>query len=153
MTSVKDNIMKERTSSIENCLRSAKMVEKATVAEMLRDVEKIYIYPTYMEIRFSLRGMLGIETKEFEEELDNVIRIEYGNLFNYSKQKEDEREIIVKMMKNNPFITARKIAGKLGISLSGANYRIRALKREGKIRYDGRGGCGKWVVLEDKKSE
>lgn len=153
MTSVKDNIMKERISSIENSLRSAKMVEKATVAEMLRDVEKIYIYPTYMEIRFSLRGMLGIETKEFEEELDNVIRIEYGNLFNYSKQKEDEREIIVKMMKNNPFITARKIAGKLGISLSGANYRIRALKREGKIRYDGRGGCGKWVVLEDKKSE
>ena len=34
----------------------------------------------------------------------------------------------------------------LGISLSGVNYRIRALKKEGRIQFRGSGGKGVWEI-------
>ena len=39
-------------------------------------------------------------------------------------------------------------AEELGISLSGVNYRIRALKKEGRIQFRGSGGKGVWEILE-----
>lgn len=70
------------------------------------------------------------------------MRVEFGNTFNYLKKKREERNVVIDMMRGNPYITARIIAKELGISLSGANYKIKALKREGRICFDVKGGHG-----------
>ena len=115
---------------------------------MIEEVEKILIFPEYMEVHFSLSKMLSV--KETLAELDEVhiLRVDYGNEFHYLKKKKEERAVIVEMMRKTPCITARQIAAKLGISLSGANYKIKALKKEGKIKYEGRGGHGIWLVCD-----
>ena len=60
-----------------------------------------------------------------------------------------EREDVLNMIRENPYITAKKVAERANISLSGANYRMRMLKKEGKICFEGKGGKGKWVVIEN----
>lgn len=144
----KGNVLRERMEQIEQTLKMGNTVEKAGVAEMLDEVEKILIYPEHMEIMFSLSKITGMESLNISGgEFENCLKVEYGELFDYRKKKETEREIIVDMMRKNPQITARKIAGELRISLSGANYRIRVLKSEGKVRFNGSGGKGEWEIL------
>ncbi len=137
----KENGLEDRIVQIEETLKAGQAVEKAIVAGMLEDVEKIWIFPEHMEIVF---GLYPISEKENR---DTRLKIEYGNLFDYKKKKKDEREEIVGLMRENPGITAGKIARELGLSLSGANYRIRVLKKEGRIRFQGRGGKGMWEIL------
>ncbi len=141
--------MKVRIAEIEKYLQEGNGVQKAATAEMMDEVERIIIYPQYMEICFSASKLLGIEDIRLPSEtLSNSLRIDYGNTFLYLEKKREEREIIVTMMKENPKITARQIAEQLNISLSGANYKIKALKREGRIRFCGAGGKGEWKVFE-----
>ena len=116
-------------------------MEKAAVAEMLEEVDKIWIYPEYMEIAFGWPGLAEAENMD-------VKTVEYGNLFDYRKKKRDEREDIVELMREDPKITAKRIAGRLGLSLSGVNYRIRVLKKEGRVRFRGKGGKGEWEISE-----
>ena len=138
---VKGSTLGERLIQIEQALKMGNTVEKAGIAEILDEVEKILIYPEHMEIVFSLSKITGMEKYE------NCLKVEYGDLFDYRKKKRTEREMIVDMMREDPQITARKIAEALGISLSGANYRIRVLKSEGKVRFNGSGGKGEWEIL------
>ena len=145
----KGNALEDRLAQIERTLKEGGAVEKAAVAGMLGEVDKIWIYPEYMEIVFRLSKLTGIENLDLESgSYGNSMKIEYGNLFDYKARKKDEREGIVDLMREDPEITARRIADELGISLSGANYRIRALKKEGRIRFNGRGGKGEWEILE-----
>ena len=143
-----ENVLKERIAHIEKTLQTAGMIEKAVAAEMLEDVDKIWIYPEYMEIVFNFpeaaeRKNTDIPTQEYVDR----IKIEYGNLFDYRKKKEEERNAIVRIMQENPRVTAREIAEQLQISLSGANYRIGILKSEGKVKFNGSGGKGEWEIL------
>ena len=138
---VKVSTLGERLIQIEQALKLGNTVEKAGIAEILDEVEKILIYPEHMEIVFSLSKITGMEKYE------NCLKVEYGDLFDYRKKKRTEREMIVDMMREDPQITARKIAEALGISLSGVNYRIRVLKSEGKVRFNGSGGKGEWEIL------
>ena len=45
-------------------------------------------------------------------------------------------------------ITGKMIAKEIGCSLSGANYKLKVLKKEGRIRFNGAGGKGCWEILE-----
>ena len=149
--SASGNVLRDRLHSIENTIRNGGIVEKATAASMLEEIDRIMVYPDFLEIHFSLSRMLGLDEK-YEipmEQPDNILRIEYGHLFNYRKKKKDEREIIIEMMQEEPRITAKAIAERLGISLSGANYKLKALKKEGRIYFQGRGGRGRWMVLDE----
>ena len=149
---IRGKLLSERIEQIESAMRESNVVEKATVTGMLDEVDKILVYPEHLEIHFCYSKLLGIEDVTFtNDDSDNVLRVEFGNAFNYLKQKQEERNVVLDMMRQNPYITAKMIAKELGISLSGANYRIKALKREGKIYFNGKGGHGKWVVLEDRK--
>ena len=119
------------------------------MAQMLQEIERIYVYPRYMEISFDIGKMLDLDSSsEYGENHQNVLRVDYGNSFDYYGQKAEKRELIVQMMQKQPEITAKEIAKSLGMSLSGANYCIRALKKEGKIYFNGKGGKGQWVVNE-----
>lgn len=139
------SVLKERISYIENVLREGRVMEKATVAGMMEEVEKIVIYPTCMELVCGVPKVMRLGN--LEEYPKEHIHIEYGNLFNYREKKKEEREMIVDMIRENPKITAKKIAENLGISVSGANYKIKALKKDGRIRYNGGGGKGQWEIL------
>lgn len=142
-------VAEQRIREIEKVLLDGDMLEKATVASMLDDAERIIIYPEYMEIKLSLANTIGIQMVEIPSEIGiKTIRVEYGNLFNYKKKKQENREIVVEMIRENPQITAKMIAARLGCSLSGANYKLKALKREGRIRFVGAGGKGRWEILK-----
>lgn len=144
----KESVRKERLSSIEKELKTGKAVERAEVMQMLEETEKILIYPESMEIVFRPDEVMETECGDISfPECESSIKIEYGNLFNYKGRKREEREAVVHMMRKNPRITAGMIARELQIGLSGANYRIRALKREGRIRFNGSGGKGEWEIL------
>ena len=84
--------------------------------------------------------------KEAEEE---VLVVEYGNYFNPKMQQRENLQTVVDMMKNDPEITAKQIAEKVGISTSGVQQRIAKLKRENRIRFIGKGGKGYWEVLQE----
>ena len=121
------------------------------MAQMLQEIERIYVYPGYMEIAFDISKMLDLGSSAGygeDHQNENVLRVDYGNAFDYYGQKAEKRELILQMMKKQPEITAKGIAKALGMSLSGANYCIRALKKEGKIYFNGKGGKGQWVVNE-----
>lgn len=144
-----ESIFVGKIRKIEEKLQSGKMIEKAAVDEMLEEISRIVVYPTYMEIYFSLSDRIGLKDQEFSQDrMENCMKIQYGNRFNYRERKKDEREIIIRRMTENPRITARILAQELGCSLSGVNYKIRALKREGRIRFHGKGGVGYWEVIK-----
>lgn len=136
-------------------------VEKATISEMLDNIEVIVVYTDHLEIRFLLDRLLGIEREIFQslyedtEELDDffVIHFPLPRDFVYEKRKRIERERIVEYMKENPCITAKQIAEIEGISLTAANYRIKKLKQQKKICFDGKGGHGQWTVYESEEEK
>lgn len=140
MQKLQNDSQDNRIFYIEKMLREDKIVEKAVVSEILETADKILIYPSYLKIHFSL--------SDNSEGDVGVLRVEYGDLFNYKAKKQKEREDILNMIRDNPYITAKKVAERANISLSGANYRMRMLKKEGKICFEGKGGKGKWVVIE-----
>ena len=99
---------------------------------MVDNIEVITVYPGYLEIRFYI---------------DKRIRFPLPEDFVYRDKKMLERKRILHYMEENSCITAKEIALMEQVSLSTVNYRIKRLKQEGRIYFDGRGGKGKWVVV------
>lgn len=146
-------VLKDRITRIENALRKDSLIEKATVDGMLEEVEKIMIYPTYLEIYFSISKMIGLDVGVPIEDTEEVIRVEFGNRFNYHEKKREDRELIIDLMRENPKITAKMIAKELGFSKSGIDSNIKILKDEGRIYFNGKGGKGSWVVVDSGETE
>ncbi|MEI3219411.1 MAG: hypothetical protein V8S08_07125 [Lachnoclostridium sp.] len=46
------------------------------------------------------------------------LRVEYGDLFNYKAKKQKEREDILNMIRDNPYITAKKVAERANVGFS-----------------------------------
>ena len=143
-------VLKERLNKIEQKLRNGSLLDQATVAGMLSEIEKIMIYPKKMILFLNFSKTLGLkQISEMTDQGSMQITVEYGNQYNYLEKKREDREQVVDLMRENPKITAKQIAEKLEISLSGANYRIRALKKEGRVCYHGAGGKGWWETKVD----
>lgn len=141
--------LKNRLSEIEYFLKDEEQIKEAAIAGMLEEVDKIVIYPHYMEIWFDLSKMLAIEGKRIAtKEFVDHVKVDYGTLFDYQGQKREDREKIVSLMKENSKITAKQIAKQLEISLSKTNYQINVLKKEKRIFFDGKGGRGEWKILK-----
>ncbi|MEI3219408.1 MAG: hypothetical protein V8S08_07110 [Lachnoclostridium sp.] len=77
-----------------------------------------------------------------------MLRVEYGDLFNYKAKKQKEREDILNMIRDNPYITAKKVAERANIQSVWCKLQYEDVKKEGKICFEGKGGKGKWVVIE-----
>ncbi len=127
-------IMRNRTDVIREKLESG-YVEKAVISEMVENIETIKVFPKYLEIS-----------------VNDTMKIHYllPEDFVYQDRKRLERERIVQYMKENPHITAKEIAEIENVSLSSIHYRIKRLKKEGKIYFQGRGGKGRWEVFVDE---
>jgi hypothetical protein len=144
------SVLKDRIASIEKALQDGELIQKATTAGMIDEIDKIIVYPRYMELVLDVGKLMGIAQPDlFSGEKEKRLRVDFGNQFQYLEQKRESREVIIEMMRENPKITAKEIAKKLGISLSGSNYRIKALRKEGRIRFNGKGGKGEWEVLKE----
>lgn len=147
----------QRIQSIKYKLET-ETIEKATVSEMIDNIDTIYVHRKYLEIRFYMDKMLGIDPKSFQtvyeitEDFEDafVIRFPLPEDFVYRDRKQLERERIIEYMREKPNITAKEIAEKENISLSTANYRIKKLRQDGRIHFDGSGGKGKWCINEKR---
>lgn len=146
----RENELQERIESIQKTLQEGNFIEKATTVGMLEEIDKIVIYPERMELHFSYNKLLGISKSDVLDSLDHqVMVVEYGNYFNPRQQQRDNLQQVVDMMKENPRITAKMIAEKVGITTSGVYQRINKLKNENRIRFVGKGGIGYWEVLDE----
>lgn len=125
--------LEEKMQRAKVCLKNETKIHNIIVEMMLEEIKKIIIYPEYMEIQND----------------EKKIQIDYGNMFQYQKRKKKEREKIVELMRQNPHITAKQIAIELNMGKSGINYKINVLKKEGRIRYKGKGGRGVWEVIKN----
>lgn len=127
----------ERIRFIEKRIRKDNFVMFAATVQMLQEVERILVYPTYIELLFPREK----------------VKVDYGKQFDYYGKKREERFAMLKMIQEKPEITAKEMAECLGLHLSGIQYRIRVLKREGKLYFDGKGGRGRWIVKDNNAVE
>lgn len=146
---IKTSSKKQRLDEIERELQKGKNVEVASVNEMLKEIKHIAVFPNYMEIVYNPANIIGIHDDVAEKQLEQTIRIEYGSMFDQLKQKKETREEIIEMIREKPTITAKEIASRLECSLSGAQYKLRVLSKNGRIRFNGQGGKGCWEILEE----
>lgn len=124
-----------RIQKIEEKLKKD-ILHRAILSEMVGTIEGIDVFADRLKLRVCVRGSK-------EEFMEILLSAE----FTYATRKEAERERIIGYMKDNPTITAKKIADIEGISLTAANYRIKKLRQQGRVCFQGKGGCGKWLVL------
>ena len=76
-----------------------------------------------------------------EKQLEQTIRIELGSMFNHLQERKEEKnhEEIVEIKLEKPKITAKEIASRLECSLYGAQYKLRVLSKNGRIRFSWQG--------------
>ena len=142
------NMEADRMTKIESYLWT-QGISQAVLACFLEEIEKIVIYPGYMEVFFSDGKLGGLRRAANGMKIsNNKLRIAYGTAFRYRERKQEEREKILILMRENPEITARQIAEIQKVSMSAVNYRIRILKKENRVRFCGKGGKGHWEVLD-----
>lgn len=134
-------------------------LRKATLSEMICNIESIEVFEDRLKIRFYTERLLEINPKR-SSEINNILQefkdafvleVPLNDEFVYASKKEAERNRVIEYMKKNPNITAKEIAEIEQISLTAANYRIKKLRQQGRIYFDGRGGHGKWVVCESEE--
>ncbi len=65
--------------------------------------------------------------------------------------QENNQEKILKIIKNNPSITRKDLADKIGLSPDGVKYHLQLLKKQGIIKHTGATKKGKWEVIEGPK--
>lgn len=76
----------KRIASIEKVMNEKRIFEKATVNGMLKEINRILIYLTYMEIEFSSSKMLGVGGDGIVEDFQKM-KIEFGMSFRGMQQR------------------------------------------------------------------
>lgn len=132
-----EEVREKRISAIRRKLENG-LAETAELSEMIDHIEAIKVYQDHLEIRFFSSQKLEIFCAIPDD-------------FVYRRQKEAERERIVQYMRAEPHITAKQISEREKVSRTAVNYRIKKLKEQGRIYFDGKGGRGKWVVKEGER--
>ena len=60
----------------------------------------------------------------------------------------DSVQKMIEAIRENPYITRKELAEKLGISLNGVKYHIKNLNKDGVLRREGTNRSGKWIIIE-----
>lgn len=134
-----------RIAEIENRLETD-VFEKATVARMLDDIDRIVVYQTYVELEYDPAKLLGLA--DLGSQRKTTIRLDYPFPARTEKRRLLDGIKVMELMMEKPEITAKEIAGRMGISVGMVRARILKLKEDGFVRFEGAGGHGKWVVLK-----
>lgn len=131
----RNNRLEQRMDDIRNQLKNG-MIERAQLSDMLGDIKQVDVFPEYLEITFDSFSLTLPQTCSSSARPDI----------------ESEKERIAEMMRCRPKITAKEIAGEMGVSISRVNRRIIELKKEGRIRYSTPNGRGQWIVPDGRES-
>ena len=60
-----------------------------------------------------------------------------------TKQKE-----IIKIIAENPHISAKEMAEKLNLTIDGVRYHLTKMRKAGLIQYEGSTKLGQWVIMK-----
>ncbi len=129
------------------------IIEQAQMADMIKNISKIEVFPTYLDVYFDSRTLLGLSSENLSSTVRSktdtltAIRMEQTCSTSHRPMIEEEKKRILDLMEKKPEITAKEIAGEMNVNLSLIHRRIRELKREGKIRHSSPNGRGEWQIL------
>ncbi len=147
--------LEQRIEKIKNRLEHGG-IEKATVVQMLQDIREIKVHEWQLEICFDPLKLMdlsvdGKENKKMKGLLskDFIVWIDYPFGPETLRGRYLDRRRIMKLLKKNPGTTAKKLAAEMGRSAYMVRNRMEELIKGGYIRFDGRGGRGRWEVLEE----
>lgn len=115
------------------------LAERAIVYGAVDKTEHIEVYPDHITVLFC---------KNYPGEKRGLENLKIPCRFLSSTKivREKENKEIIRLMNNNPKITAKEIAESMNKNLSLIRRRIERLREENKIYYVGRGGHGYWEV-------
>lgn len=136
----------ERIRKIEAILRKGDGFKNVALQELLKAIDKIYVYPDYLEISLSLLKPL---THNKSGQDNSRIRINLDSRFSYAKQKKDKRECLIALIRENPKSTIKMLADKMEVSVSGISYMIKVLKKDGRLSYSTKNGKGYWIIKDE----
>ncbi len=131
-------------------------IEKAAAARMLHDIREIKVYGWQLEICFDPLKIVYLSGGKTEEgslikELlsrDFTIKVDYPFPPETERGRYLDRRKIMDLLERDPSATAKKLAAAMGRSAYMVRNRMEELIQGGYIRFQGRGGRGKWEILK-----
>ena len=105
-----------------------------------------------MKLPHILKPLLKKE-KNYQRRLDKTYFFSRAQGKRSEKRSEKSRDMIIRLLQENPSLSANALAEKIGITPRVVERHISKLKAEGVLFRDGADHGGKWVVVEQGKSE
>lgn len=59
-----------------------------------------------------------------------------------------KQDSIIKIIAENPCISAKEIAEQLNLTIDGVRYHLTKMKKAGIIRYEGSTKLGQWIIVK-----
>lgn len=149
-------IIEQRLKAIRKRLEKD-TIREAAIAEKVDNIDSITVYPTKLVLSFRADKLLGLdagvigqlENASVHEQGDFEVTVPLGEDFLYAGRKLARKKRVLSYMKENPRITAKEIARKEGMSLSGVNSCIARMEKKGILHFEGAGGRGFWVIDQE----
>lgn len=132
-------------------------VEKATAGQMLRNVEHIIVHEWQLEVCFNPLHIAGISNVEkaalsqiLGKEQDQVrVFLDYPFDPATERGRMLDRKMVSDILREEPAMTAKKIAQKMGRTTGVIITRMNELRRGGYIQYQPKGKHGYWLTLKE----
>jgi ATP-dependent DNA helicase RecG len=78
-----------------------------------------------------------------------MMRVVMGVILPPKLPPKSPREIILKMIRDNPKVTRKEMAEELGLSLDGVRYHLKKMAESDILIYEGTSRKGHWVIKKD----
>lgn len=146
--------LEQRIKKIKNWLQKGG-IERAIVSNLLEDIKQITVYEWHLDFIFDPHKNIGfsdirpdrtlMEGEDAEKEFTITMKYPFSPLTERGRYL--DKETILKIMRETPDTTAKKIAVQMNRPLKIVQNRIKELRMAGKIKFNGKGGHGFWEVL------
>lgn len=148
--------VKQRLETIKGSLEHGG-IEKATVSQMLKHIECIIVHEWQLEVRFNPLYMRGIKASDHtavsrkpgEPENGLSIFLDYPFEPTTERGRQIDRRRVWELLLEDSHLTAKKIAKQMNRSYGITVARMKELRNDGYIQYEGKGGNGYWKVVKE----
>lgn len=131
--------LEQRIKKIKSRLENGG-IERAFVNQMFQDIKEIQVHEWQLEICFEpLKLMGGVFS----------VWVDYPFGSGTVRGRYLDRRNVMKLLKEDPGATAKKLAAEMGCSVYMVRNRMEELIKGGYIRFNGRGGHGTWEILKE----
>lgn len=139
--------IENRLIEIEKALKEG-LMSKATSYSVLEWSEKLLVYPDRLDIILDMEKLLGSSLNEGIGQRDKVISVSlepYKKRYCENGMKKTNEEIL-KIITENPKVTQKEIAEKVGLSVATVYSRLKAMEQNGILFCYGRGRGKVWKI-------